>query len=323
MSAVSVLQTLVLLVGGMAVFVIGLLTMRYGLSRAASSYTERWIKTLVRTPVRGLLTGIAATLITQSSAAVTIISMGLVAADILSFPDTIGIILGTNIGSTLTVGLLSLDVERIGPYLVAAGLVAYLSTVAVRRSMALLRRIRQLAISVIGFGTLFVGFHVMTVAAAPVAASPGITHALQVARVHPSAGVLAGAVVTAIIGSSSASTALTLSLAKAGALPLVAAIAVVLGNNIGTCATALLASIGGRKPVQRVAATHVLLNVCGVALFMLILRPFAAVVSVLTSDPGGQVALAHVLFNVISSLIALPFVRQIAAWLEIILPERP
>ena len=323
MSAGSGLQTLALLGGGMAVFVIGLLTMRYGLARTASPYTERWIKTLVRTPVRGLLTGIVATLVTQSSAAVTIISMGLVAADILSFTDTIGVILGTNIGSTFTVGLLSLNIERIGPYLILAGLAGYLGALAMRRRIVRRTQIRQLAISVIGFGTLFVGFHVMTAAAAPIAASPGVTHALQAARVHPFAGVLAGAVVTAVIGSSSASTALTLSLAKAGALPLAAAIAVVLGNNIGTCATALLASIGGSKPVQRVAATHVLLNVCGVALFMLILRPFAAVVSTLASDPGAQVALAHVLFNVISSLLALPFVYRIAAWLEIILPERP
>ncbi|MHB1683220.1 MAG: Na/Pi cotransporter family protein [Bacilli bacterium] len=322
MNAVPVLQTLGLIGAGMAVFVTGLLTMRYGLTQAASSYTERRIKTFVRTPARGLLTGVAATLVTQSSTAVTLISMGLVAADILSFTDTIGIILGTNIGSTLTVGLLSLNVERIGPYLILAGLIAYLGALSLRRTAPRRRQIGQFAISVIGFGTLFVGFHVMTAAAAPLAASPGVTQALLVARVHPFAGVLTGAVVTAVIGSSSASTALALSLAKTGALPLVTAIAVVLGNNIGACTTALLASIGGNRSVQRVAATHVLLNVCGVALFMLILRPFAAVVSVLVRDPGGQVALAHVLFNVISSLLALPFVYRIAAWLEIILPER-
>ncbi|MCY0875998.1 MAG: Na/Pi symporter [Firmicutes bacterium] len=308
--------------GGLALFILGLFTLRAGLREQSGPKAERWIARLVRTPIRGLFTGIGATLVTQSSAAVTVLSMGLVASGLLTFENTIGIILGTNIGSTWTVGLLTLNLERFGPYVVAIAVAGFLILALQRhripRQWPLLR---SLCISLAGFGTLFVGFGILSDAAGGLLASHTLRAWLLVASHQPLLGVAAGTVVTALIGSSSASTALTLSLAQAGALSLPGAISIVLGNNIGTCVTAVLASIGGTRPVQRVAATHVLLNVAGALVFLPFIHPFAAFITRLAHTPGTQVALAHILFNVICSLAALPFAGAIARGIVRLLPE--
>lgn len=307
--------------GGLALFILGLYTLRAGLQTQSGTSAKRWILRLVRTPARGLLTGIGATLITQSSAAVTVLSMGLVASGLLTFENTIGIILGTNIGSTFTVGLLTLKLERFGPVLVLlAGGTFVILAMQRERLSKLWPVLRALCISVAGFGTLFVGFGVIASATSGLLQSDTLRAWLLLATDHPAFGIATGAVVTALIGSSSASTALTLSLAQAGALPLPAAIAIVFGNNIGTCLTAVLASIGGTRPVQRVAATHVLLNVTGALVFLPFIQPFAVLLRQFSQNPGTQVALAHVLFNVISSLAALPFTGVIARTLVRLLP---
>lgn len=306
---------------GLGIFLAGLFTLRFGLQSVASKRLESWLQHVVHSPLRGVVVGIVATLATQSSAAVTIISMGLVSAGVLEFKDTIAIILGTNVGSTFTVGLLTLKIERIGPYIFAAGLVFLIIALLFRKTLPRQGQLRAFAISLAGFGTLFIGFHLMSHAVAPVTSSPVITNWLMQAKNQPWLGLLAGTIVTALIGSSSASTALTLGLAQSGALPLSAAIAVVFGNNVGTCMTAILASLGGSRPVQRVAATHVLLNAFGALLFMIFLDPFTDLVRDIASDPGQQVFLAHFLFNAISSWIAFPFVKHIAQGLEFLLPD--
>lgn len=317
-------------IAGLLVFITGLFTLRSGMGELSNRESMQLIERLVKTPFRGLITGIVATAMLQSGAAVTILSMGLVAAGTLRFADTIGIILGSNIGSTLTVGLLSLNLDAFGPYLVAAGSLAFLASFLTphrkskrtRPKTSAQKRMRAWGLSIIGFGTLFVGFGLMTHATMPLASSPWVTHLLLQAGRHPLLGITAGTVVTAMIGSSSASTALTMSLAKAGTLPLLAGIAIVFGNNIGTCATALLASIGGTRDVLRVAAFHVLLNVLGTFMFFLALKPFAQLVKSVTSDPVSQIVVAHVLFNVISSFAALPFSRLFARVLTYAIPDR-
>lgn len=307
---------------GLGIFVLGLFTMRRGLTLASSNRLAARIKQSVKTPARGLLTGIIATLATQSSAAVTITSMGLVSAGVLAFADTIGVILGTNIGSSFTVGLLTLKLERFAPWLLAIGVALFFAPKGRRKSANGLAWMRPLAVALVGFGTIFAGFGIMSSAVRPIAEMPQITYWLTQAKQNPWLGVLAGTVVTAAVGSSSATTALTVGLAQSGALPIQGALAIVFGNNVGTCATALLAAIGGSRPVQRVAATHVLLNVAGAALFTLGLGPFTRLVVAGTSVPGEQVILGHILFNVLSSLAALPFARGIARLLESWLPDR-
>ncbi len=308
-------------VAGLVVFIVGLTALRRGLRAVWSSRAERMISRLVRTPLRGLFTGIAATVLVQSSTAVTIMSMAMVSAGALRFPDTIGLILGSNIGSTLTVGLLALDVERAGPWLAGAGIILFLAGRAFLPGKSRARA-DALAVSAVGFGTLFVGYSFIEAALQPIVASPLVTDWLAGANVHPALGLLVGTLVTAAIGSSSASTAMVLALAGSGALTLPAAVAVIFGNNIGTCVTAVIASIGGSRDVQRVAATHVLLNVVGAAAFMPLLDPFVRLVILVAPTPAMRVAAAHILFNVICSVAALPFSARIARALYVLLPDR-
>jgi len=307
---------------GLVLFLVGLVTLRAGLQGATTTHMKLWIRRLVRTPWRGCLTGIAATMAMQSSAAVTIISMGLVGAGVLSFPDTIGVILGTNIGSTFTVGLLALDIERIGPWLALSGFTAFtaLWLLLRKRRSRLWRLARAACISLVGFGALFTGFGLMNAAAQPLLTSAALRTLILATVAHPVVGVVAGTVLTALIGSSSATTALVISLAGQGGIPIAAAIAFVFGNNIGTCLTAILASLGGTRPVQRVAATHVFLNIAATLCFLPLLTPFTWTVTSLASTPAEQIVLAHVLFNVISSLAALPFAKAIAVGLTRLLP---
>ncbi len=316
------LHTFFTIAMGLAIFLLGLFTLRNGLTSLASKKAEEWIQQFVSTPLRGVIVGIAATLLTQSSAAVTIISMGLVSAGVLEFRDTIAIILGTNVGSTFTVGLLSLKVERIGPYVLTIGIILLIGTFFLSLTHKNARRLRSISLSIAGFGVLFIGFHLMTAAVEPIAKSPFITRLLVESQNQPWLGLLAGTIVTALIGSSSASTALTLGLTQSGALPLLGAVAIVFGNNIGTCMTAILASIGGSRAVKRVAATHVLLNVTGAMAFMIFIAPFTDLILHLSSDPGRQVFLAHFLFNAISSWMAYPFTRQIASGLNRLIPDK-
>jgi len=217
--------------------------------------------------------------------------------------------------------LLTLNLERFGPYVVAVACFAFaLLALSRHRFSRMWPLLRSLCVSVAGFGTLFAGFGVMVCATAALMQSDTLRQWLLMASVHPLAGVGAGTLITALIGSSSASTALTLTLAQGGLITLPAAIAIVLGNNIGTCVTAVLASIGGSRAVQRVAATHVLLNVAGALIFLPFLHPFAQFIRQFAQAPGSQVALAHVLFNVACSLAALPFAGAIARVLIRLLP---
>lgn len=307
------------IIAGLCIFVLGLTALRRGLRSIWSARAGAVLASLVKTPGRGFLTGIGATILTQSSAVVTVMSMALVGAGALTFADTVGIVLGTNIGSTFTVGLLSIDLARFGPALVAIGIGGFFAA-RLFIPKAYRERAGAVTVSLTGFGTLFVGFSLILSAVRPLATSPTLYGWLLLARAHPLLGVLAGTVVTATIGSSSASTALVLALAESSSFPLQASIALVLGNNIGTCVTAVLASIGGNRDVKRVAATHVLLNVAGAAAFLPLLTPFSDLVRAITTDRGAQVAAAHFFYNVVCSLAALPFARGIARGLTRLLP---
>jgi len=306
---------------GLGALIVGLLTLRRALRGLIGTRSQRWLQRLVRTPSRGLVTGMVATWVTQSSGAVTVLSMGLVSAGAITFADTVGIVLGTNIGSTATVSLLSLHLDAAGPIALATGAAGV--GVAALLPRGLRTRALLLSLAVVGFGAMFAGFALIGNALAPLASSPKALTWLEYARAHPWLAVAFGATTTALVGSSSATTALTVALANSGAILPTAAAGIVFGNNIGTCVTAVLAALAGGRDMQRIAATHVLLNVCATIVFMLALQPFVALVTGLVRDPGQQVALMHVSFNVISSLVALPFSHQIATGITRLLPDGP
>lgn len=296
--------TLLKFSAGVALLLFGMQFMKTGLENVAQRRMRSTLQTLTRTPLTGALAGTVITALVQSSTAVTVITIGLVNAGIISFYQAVGIVLGTNIGTTVTAQLISFRFEDLA--LPAIGLGAIIMTWSRRKGW------RYLSQSIVGFGIVFLGIATMSHALTPMKDSPLFLRALSAMSVSPLLGVLAGSVFTALIHSSGTTTGVVIALAHQGMIDLPAAIAVIFGSNIGTCITGVIASIGSSVNAKRVAVSHVMLNVIGVLLFLPFLSPFSAQIA--RTDPvlARQVANAHTVFNIISSVVVLPFARQFA-----------
>lgn len=308
---------------GLGIFLIGMKVMELALHQWAGSYLTGLVERFTRTPLRGLMIGTGISAALQSSSAITVVTIGLVNAGIMTFPKTLGIILGANIGTCLTTELIGLSLSKLAfPLLLASGfvwLVSLLASPLARRRMRLQRALhhaRSLALAVSGFASVLLGVEVMQ-SIVPALQSRGLFGwFVELAQRSILWGVVAGAVLTAIVHSSAATIAMTMGLAAVDAIPVELGIAIVLGANIGTCATALLAAIGGAKSGQFVAWSHIALNVGGALLFLPMLPLLLHVSTLLSPSPSGQIAHAQTIFNVVSSLLALPlcylpFLRKI------------
>jgi phosphate:Na+ symporter len=296
----------------LAAFLGGLSLMRQGLSGMGNHTFQRVLQRLVRTPTRGILTGTVVTAVVQSSAAITAITVGMVAGGSIAFREALGIILGANVGSTITPQLLTLNLQYVVFACLLLGMVGFVSRKAplVHPSMAL-----------VGFSIIFIALETLKLSLRPLAALPWFQSTLAYAGPHPLIGVIAGCFVSAIIQSSTATTVVAMALASQFMIPMTGAIAIVLGANIGTCLTSVIASIGQGRPAQQVALSHVLLNVGGVALFVPFLTPFQHWMVMWTRNPAQQIANAHTLFNIICTLLVWPFVSAFARFIETILPD--
>lgn len=308
-----VAKSLLLLALGIGGFLAGLWVLRTGLERMAFDRLPHLIKRFVKTPTRGLLTGTVLTALIHSSAAVSIISIGLVSAGAMTFADSLGVILGSNIGTTVTTQLLAFPME---------GLILPLIGVGLLLSLVLRGSYRYIGLATLGFAILMIALELIERALRPLAGTAWFREVLELSSQMPLLGVLAGAVLTALITSSTATTMLTVALASQGLIELPGAIAIILGNNIGTCITSVFAAIGAPLNAKRVALAHVILNVLGAAVFLPLLTPFAVFCQLWSTDIAIQVATSHLLFNVISSLVVWPFTRQYAAFICRLLPER-
>lgn len=298
---------------GFAVFLFGVKTMEIGLHEWAGAFLSGWIRRFTHTPLHGLVTGTAATVLLQSSDVVTIIAIGLVNAGVLPFRDTLGLVLGANIGAGLTTDMLALDLSaQAYPFLITGGALWILLLLFARAEFLPERRIRQLAslrhfsLTICGFASIFIGLEQMT-SIIPNLQSRGLFIWFVEQSQHSLAwGLSIGALMTAVIQSSAATIAVTMGLADVQAIPIELGIAIVLGANIGTCSTALLASIGGTKAGRSAAWFHLLLNIGGGLLFFPLIRELAALAGVGAVSPYDQIAHAQTWFNVLSSLLALP-----------------
>ena len=303
------------LVLGLSIFLTGMKVMELALHQWAGPYLSGLLERFTKTPLRGMLVSTVITAGLQSSSAVTVITIGLVNAGLLTFPQTLGIILGTNIGTCFTTELIGLNLTRWSfPLLIGSGFVWLASflipsppAMRARRRMRWLHAIRCLSLATGGFASVMLGVEVMQ-SIAPHLQSRGL-FAWLVEQSQRSLlwGVIAGAAVTAVIHSSAATIAIAMGLASVQAISVELGIAIVLGANVGTCVTALLASIGGSESGRFVAWTHILLNVGGALLFLPLL-PWLHQASVwLASEPSSQIARAQTIFNVVCSFLALPF----------------
>ena len=320
------------LAGGLALFIYGMTTMGGGLERAAGAKLEKTLEKMTGNVFSALLMGMAVTAVIQSSSATTVMVVGFVNAGIMTLRQSVGVILGANIGTTVTAQLLRLDTagglsDSLVMQLLKPRNLAYIAVLAgiIVMMLAKKKRTRDLADILVGFGILFIGMSTMESAVAPLADLPQFSELFATIS-NPVLGVLVGAVVTAVIQSSSASVGILQALSTTGAVTYAAAIPIILGQNIGTCITAFLSSVGGNKNARRTAMVHFYFNLIGSAVFLVGIYGLNAALHFafwdVAIDKGG-IANFHTLFNVVATLLFLPFTGALVRLAERTIPAEP
>nr|WP_264318547.1 Na/Pi cotransporter family protein [Paraclostridium dentum] len=304
------------MMGGLGLFLYGMNLMADGLQKSAGEKLKRIIGLLTSNVLMGVLVGALVTAIIQSSSATTVMVVGFVNAGIMTLPQAIGVIMGANIGTTITAQLVSLDLVGMAPLALGIGIVMYLFSKN--------QKTKTIAEILIGFGILFTGMDFMKNAVKPLSEFKGFTDALVAFGNRPILGILLGFGITAIVQSSSASMGMLLALASQGLIPLTAALPILYGENIGTCVTSLISSIGASINARRAALMHLVFNIIGTIVFMLILtKPITMIVQNLNPDDvSRQIANAHTLFNITNVILLLPFSKYIVKLTMKLMPER-
>ncbi|WP_400242514.1 Na/Pi symporter [Niallia sp. JL1B1071] len=282
-------------------FIFGMTLLRTGLFNLSSQSLKGWLEKLTDKPWKGLIISILITALLQSSAAVMVLTIGLISARVLTFPQSIGIILGTNIGTTLTTEFITFDIND---YLLPLAIIGVLFMI-INKS-----HLRSIGFILFGISIVFTTMRGFKYFAGMIEHHPLLnTFFLQLAD-QPIIALLVGIGVTALIQSSTATIGIIMGFLEAGLLPLEIAIAIMLGSNIGTCITSYLASIGTEKSAKLCAYAHIWLNIGGVILFYPFIDELAATVKNMTADIDVQLAHASLIFNVLSSLLVLPFAER-------------
>lgn len=300
-------------IGGLAMFIYGMNIMADGLQKAAGSKMKKILEVLTKNKLMGIALGALVTAIIQSSSATTVMVVGFVNAGLMNLTQAISVIMGANIGTTITGWLVSssewasmLSPSTLAPIAVMAGVILNLAGKK--------QRSKDIACIVIGFGILFIGMNTMSDSVVPLQESEIFRTVFVTLGTNPLLGILAGAGVTAIIQSSSASQGILLSLAAAGLVPTKAAVFIIMGQNIGTCVTAILSSIGASKNAKCVGAMHLTFNIMGSIIFSII-----AMLVFAKADPSlgegiitmTQISAIHTVFNIGTTVILMPFSRYI------------
>ncbi|MDO4793581.1 MAG: Na/Pi cotransporter family protein [Filifactor alocis] len=302
------------LFAGLGMFLYGMNLMGGGLEKAAGNKMKHIIGLLTKNRFISVLVGIFVTGIIQSSSATTVMVVGFVNASLMSLNQAIGIIMGANIGTTVTAQLVSFDLESIAPVAIGIGVLLMM--------LKKTKRAKNFAEILVGFGILFVGMNFMKNSLAPLREYQGFRDLLIYFGHNAFLGILMGFVLTLILQSSSASIGILVALASQGVLPLESALPILYGDNIGTCTTALISSIGASRNAQRAAIMHLVFNIIGTILFSLILmQPIKELVIFINPDSTArQIANAHSLFNIINVVIQFPFAGLIVKIAEKLVP---
>ena len=305
------------LFGGLALFVWGMQMMGDGLQKGAGDRLRFVLEKLTKTPFTGALVGTGVTAIIQSSSAVTVMLIGFVNANLMTLAQAIGVIFGANIGTTITAQLVAFNIYWIIFPCIFFGVA--LKLFATKKSWRVLGEV------FLGFGVLFFGMRILSESVVALRTLDSVKNVLASFSANIFLGVLAGAVFTGIVQSSSATSGLVLALASQGLIQLPGAIALMMGANIGTCVTALIASIGGNISARRVATAHILFNVIGVILFIPFIRiAIIPLVDWLTGLMGGglqrEVANFHTIFNVSMTILMLPITGYYVKFIKWMVP---
>jgi phosphate:Na+ symporter len=295
-------------------FIFGMTIIRFGLFNLSAHNLKKWLIKLTSTPLRGMLTGTLITALLQSSTAVMVITIGLISARIMTFPQSIGIILGTNIGTTFKTELITinLDVILIPLAICGAFLILFKN-----------KAVRSIGMLLFGIASVFTAMKGFELLAHPLTSLSFINSFILSINDNIVLSLLTGAIVTAIIQSSTAMTGIAMGFLTAGLLQLDAGIAIVLGANIGTCITAIIASIGAGKESRLAAFAHVWLNVFGVLLFIPLIPILTDKAPLIASTKDVQLAHISVIFNVATSLVVLPFATRFGEMILFFHDRRP
>ncbi len=304
------------LFGGLALFLYGMSVMGDGLAKTAGSKLEQILEKLTSTPIRGVILGAAVTAVIQSSSATTVMVVGFVNSGIMKLRQAVGIIMGANIGTTITSWILSLSgiqsdniwikllkPSAFSPVLAVIGIVFLMFCKSSKK--------KDIGGILLGFTVLMFGMETMSGAVAPLADIPAFTSILTMFS-NPILGMLAGALLTAIIQSSSASVGILQALCSTGSVTFGAAIPIIMGQNIGTCVTALISSVGAKKNAKRAAVVHLYFNIIGTVLFMTcfyVANAFLHFGFLNSAASAAHIAVVHTVFNILATAVLLPFNR--------------
>lgn len=304
------------LCGGLALFLYGMEKMSEGMKKSAGNKMRSILSALTNNRIIGAVVGAFVTTVIQSSSATTVMLVSFVQAGLMSFAQSLGVILGADIGTTITAQLIAFKLTDYALLLIAVGFVM--------RTFGKGDNIKNIGEVLLGFGVLFYGMKLMSDAMSPLRTYAEFINLMKGLE-NPLLGLLIGTIFTALIQSSSAFTGIIIVMAQQGLITLDAGIPLVFGANIGTCITAGLASIGTSREAKRVALAHVLFKVCGVTLFVFWIPAFVDLIQAIAirfgSDTARQIANAHTIFNVSLALIFLPFTTVFARLLLKILPQ--
>jgi phosphate:Na+ symporter len=289
------------LIAGLALFLFGMNMMSENLEKAAGSNLRKLLNALTKNKYLGLIVGALFTMVIQSSSATTVMAVGLVNTGLMSLAQSVGVIFGANIGTTITAQLIAFKLTKAAPVLLFAGIALMLF---IKK-----KSVRRIGAVILGFGLLFFGLNTMSHAMKPLRTMQEFQDLMIRFKEMPVLGILTGTLLTTLIQSSSASVGIVQALAMQGLIGIDSAIFIVLGTNIGTCITAVLAAIGTSKNAKRAALIHLMFNVFGSMLMIGILHLLPITTWVQAWSPGNverQIANSHLLFNVIATIIFLP-----------------
>lgn len=287
-------------------FILGMTLLRTGLFNLSSPSLKDYLAKVTDKPWKGMIVSIFLTAFLQSSSAVMVLTIGLISARILSFPQSIGIILGTNIGTTFTTEFITFNLDD---FLLPIAFIGVLFIVMKARGL------RSIGFVLLGISIIFSAMRGFKYFAVILQDNPSIEHFLLYLSQQTFLALLLGIIITALIQSSTATIGIIMGFLSAGLLSTEAGIAIMLGSNIGTCITSYMASLGADKGAKLSAYAHIWLNIGGVLLFFPFIELLKEIVEAMSSLKDVQLAHASLLFNVISSLLVLPFAESFGRWI--------
>ncbi|AIY83934.1 na+/Pi-cotransporter family protein [Clostridium baratii str. Sullivan] len=309
----SIIMTIISLMGGLGLFLYGMKLMGDGLENAAGEGLKKVLEKVTSNPIIAVIVGAIVTAVIQSSSATTVMVVGFVNAGLMNLAQAVGVIMGANIGTTITAQLVAFKFDGIAPICVFVGTVIVM--------LAKVKKRREIGNIILGFGILFTGMSMMSGAMKPLAATPMFNELVVAISRNIPIGIIAGAAITAILQSSSATTAILIVLATTGAIDIQGALPILFGCNIGTCITAMLSTVGTNKTAHKAALLHLIFNVGGTILFLPLIHILGQLVTAMSpGDVERQIANSHTVFNIANTAVMLPLRKYLILIVNKIIP---